>query len=161
SFLPLYYLGALSIGYFIGYFLLVFGAPGPSSTRKAQPFPVFLNRSIVGTVWILSILVLVGLLYRNIPQIRLSNGPTFKEFASLTYRNLPKTNTVLLSDDRARLLLLEAYGSQTGQSSNILFLDTASFEIPEYHRFLHKKYGNRWPTNPGQEVKMAADRLKQ
>jgi tetratricopeptide (TPR) repeat protein len=161
SFLPLYYLSALSIGYFVAYFLLVFGAPTPSSTRKPEPVAVFINRFIVAAVWILCLLAPITLVYRNLPQIRISNGSAFKNFASLVSESLPKTNTVVLSDDRARLLLLEAYASRTGQSSNILFVDTASFESPEYHRFLHRKYGNRWPTNPGEDVKLGANRLTQ
>src|SRR5687768_17759079 len=38
SFLPLYFLGALAIGYFAGFLLLVFGAkPGPQAWQRPSP----------------------------------------------------------------------------------------------------------------------------
>jgi hypothetical protein len=55
--LPLYYLGALGIGYFSGYFLLVFGTPIPrsrlGSAPPAHPLGQLLDRCVTAAIWIL------------------------------------------------------------------------------------------------------------
>jgi tetratricopeptide (TPR) repeat protein len=158
AFLPYYYLGALSIGYCSGYFLLLFGrSPG---RRRAEPIDLSVAKSpIVGLIWLLLLVVPCALLYRNLPQIRVANGPMLKQFASLMAQPLPKTGAVLLSDDSRRLVLLEAYAAQTGRDKQDLFLDTGALALPEYHRFLKKKYSQLWESDPPKSIVRRADPL--
>ena len=68
AFLPFYYLGALSIGYFSGYFLLVFGTGTPHARRR-PPVSRLIDPVVTGCIWLLLIAVPCLLLYRSLPQI--------------------------------------------------------------------------------------------
>jgi len=97
-FLTFYYLGALSIGYFSGYFLLVFreknGRYGERSRRKRGYLPL-INSASTCAVILLLVLAPIGLFYRNLAQIRTTNGPMLKQTAGLLrspcpFRSAPK-----------------------------------------------------------------------
>jgi tetratricopeptide (TPR) repeat protein len=148
SFLPLGYLGALCIGYFAGYFLLLFttksaesrpNAPRPGALQSA------LSLAVPGALWLLFVLSPALLVLKNLPEIRLTNGRQLHQFASLLGQGLPSTNTVVLSDDRRRLFLLQSAMTQRGADKGILFVDTSALKVPEYHRFLRRNHPKQWP----------------
>lgn len=145
--LTLYYLTALSVGYLSGYFLLVFtSAPG-----RAQRTPVFLSalsRAVRAVICLLLILVPAGLIYRNLPQIRITNGPALKQYASTVAGELPK-RAVVLSDDPVKLFLVESWFVAAGKARDYIFLDSQSLKWPQYHLFLHKKYSDALPYPQG------------
>jgi tetratricopeptide (TPR) repeat protein len=151
-FLTFYYLGALSVGYFAGYFLLVFGQT-PARSRRIPSYIPLMNSTIKVAVWLLFLLVPTVLIARNLPHIRTSNGPLFKRFATLMTETLPSGGAVVLSDDFRRLLLAKSILAQKGQDKNFIFVDSGSFndhlvlEYPDYHRFLKKQYRERWPVD--------------
>ena len=144
--LTLYYLGALSIGYFSGYFLLIFGKD-PSSRLPLPKPPVaqFLNPLVVVSVWVFAAAAVIGLIYRNTPQIRAANDDTFQKYASFVEENLPRSGGILLSDDSRRLFLVEAALARDGRAKDFMPLDTQSLNWPSYLRFLHKKFPQKWP----------------
>lgn len=144
--LTLYYLSALCVGYYSGYFLLVFGKQPviPLPWRRPSRF-VFLNIPIVICVRLLFILAIAGLIYKNTPQLRAENDDTLRRYASLVGENLPRTGGILLADDARRLYLQEAALARAGRAKNFIFLDTQSLIWPGYHRFLHKKFPGKWP----------------
>jgi tetratricopeptide (TPR) repeat protein len=140
------YIGALSIGYYSGYFLLVFGRKAASRPPRARPSQFeFLNRPVVGGVWLLAILAASGLVYKNAPQIRDANGGSLRRYALLAEEKLPGAGGFLLSDDPGRLFLVEAALARDGRAKNFVPLDTKSLEFPAYHKFLHEKFPKRWP----------------
>ena len=151
--LTFYYLGALSIGYFVGYFLLVFGVT-PSGrqryrrdlSRLHQP-----GRGSAGLVYGAGDTILS--LCRNLPQIRRTNGPQLKRFADLVTEKLPTGGGLLLSDDARRLLLIQSALTQGHRNQDYVLLDTASLEYPDYHRFLSKVYPARWHYLPPKSIK--------
>jgi Flp pilus assembly protein TadD len=143
--LTLYYLGALSIGYFAGYFLLVFGASGERS-RRTPGYVRLINGAVQAAVWLLLLLVPALLIARNLPQIR-QGRPFMEQFAGAMAEKIPKTKTVLLSDNPRQLYILRAYLTRQGSESDYVFVDTTGLEKSDYHRFLLKRYGNRWPVD--------------
>jgi tetratricopeptide (TPR) repeat protein len=143
-FLTFYYLGALCVGYFCGYFLLVFGKREGAVRRKPEPLE-FLDTPIVAGAWLLAILAVAGLAYRNAPQIRTANGDTLHRYASLIVEKLPRAGGYLLSDDPQRLTLVQAALAQTGRARDFVPLDTQSLNFPAYHRFLRQKFPDKWP----------------
>jgi tetratricopeptide (TPR) repeat protein len=145
-----YYLGALSIGYFSGYFLLVHGRPPRSSRRPSSP--TLLNRCVLGAVWLLLPTVPALLVWRNLPQIRLTNGPMLRQYAAQQAETLPPQGAVLLSDDPRQLTMLQSFLAGKGKSKDYIFVDTTSLAVPEYHRFLRKQYSNRWPVDMPRNV---------
>ena len=150
SFLTFYYLGALSVGYFAGYFLLIFGRK-TERLRKTPSYLTLLNSIIKVAVWLVFIIVPAVLVARNLPQIRASNGSLLKQTAELMTKSLPPKGAIVLSDDLRRLLLAQAMLAQQGQEKNFVFVDSGPLndhlvlEYPDYHRFLKKQYGDRWP----------------
>ena len=149
-FLTFYYLGALSIGYYIGYFLLVFGklpeghSRDRSNWQRPVPFPS-LNRVVIVGVWLFAAFAVTGLVYKNAPQIRDTNDDTFKKYAALMEENLPRAGGILLSDDSRLGLLLQAALARDDRAKDFLLVDTQSLPLPSYHRYLHEIAPQKWP----------------
>jgi tetratricopeptide (TPR) repeat protein len=143
--LTLYYLIALSTGYYVGYFLLVFGKKHP----RAGEFPPILARlwnvAVIAGVWLLAILAVAGIVYKNSPLVCATNGNEIHQYASLVTENLPPAGAMVLSDDPERLYLTKAELTREGRAKNYLMLDTSSLLYPQYHRYLHKKWPQKWP----------------
>jgi tetratricopeptide (TPR) repeat protein len=144
--LTLYYLSALSVGYYSGYFLLVFRRELNTrfQVRGAPPFN-FLNLLAVIAVWLLFISAVAGLVYKNAPLIRDSNNDMLRRYASLTAEHLPPSGGMLLSDDARYLYLTEAALTRDGRARDYVYLDTPSLVLPAYHQFLRDKYPKTWP----------------
>ena len=153
-FLTFYYLGALGVGYFSGYFLLIFGKRAEERSRNRQgqrvrreipdAFPL-LNPTILTGVWLFAALTTAGLFYKNLPQIRDANDDTFKTYAKLVSENLPPAGGICLSDDPRRTLFVHAALVREGRAKDFLLLDTASLPVPAYHSYLHKISPQKWP----------------
>jgi tetratricopeptide (TPR) repeat protein len=143
--LPLYYLIALSAGYYSGYFLLIFGKT-ISRQRDRQMEPLqWVDRLVVAGVWLLGVVAVAGLVYRNAPQIRDTNGDTFRHYTSLIEEKLPPAGGYLLSDDLRQLFLVQSALVRDGRARDFVPLDTQSLVVPAYHRYLHRKYPQDWP----------------
>jgi len=152
-FLTFYYLAALSIGYFSGYFLLVFGN---RPVRGRPPIRTMrtVNRMVLTLVVALAVLAPVGLVLKNLPQIRTTNGPIMKEYANALGAGLPKSG-VLLSDDPRRLYLIQAWLARVGREKDFLPLDThldnlktGPLSWPAYRKYLNREYPSRWEATP-------------
>jgi len=148
-FLTFYYLAAIAIGYFAGYFLLVFGrqpSDGPTYTYgRSRPSP-WRNIFVVG-VWVVSLAAVVGLPLRNLPQIRMTNSSMLRDYASLIADQIPEGDTVVLSDDPAREIVLRSVLTQRGDRPDAILLNTGSLVWPQYHRMMAEQYPDRWPVD--------------
>ena len=141
-----YYLGALGIGYFSGYFLIVFAKPVPTPRAprpRPSPFDILYLPALCG-LSVLAVFAAIGLFYRNAPQIRQTNGDTWKTYAAVLEKNLPREG-YLLSDDLKRLTIVQAALARDGRSKDFVPLDTHSLPYPAYERFLHEKFPQKWP----------------
>jgi tetratricopeptide (TPR) repeat protein len=151
-FLTFYYLGALSVGYFSGYFLVIFKPTAQRSSRTPAFLPL-VNAAATGAIFLLFLLTSAALLKRNLAYVRATNGTTLKELGLLFTQGLPAKGAVLLSDDPRRTVLAQMAASQSDQGKSFMFVDTSSLRFPDYHRYLKKKYGTIWPANgPKQEM---------
>jgi tetratricopeptide (TPR) repeat protein len=151
--LTFYYLGALSIGYFVGYFLLVFGVTPSGRQRFRKTYPRFVNHTVVALTYALIIVVPVLLICRNFGQIRRTNGPQLRQYAALVTEKLPSSGGFLISDDPRRLLLLQSALTQAHKARDFILLDSASLEYADYHRYLKKVHPTTWQSVPPQSVK--------
>jgi tetratricopeptide (TPR) repeat protein len=144
--LTLYYLSALSVGYYSGYFLLVFrNELGTRFQQLGKSQFNFLNFLAVVGVWLLFVLAGAGLIYKNASLIRQVNNHTFERYTSLVVENLPRAGGILLSDETQRLYLTEAALTRDGRAKDFVFLETQSLIWPVYHKTLHQKYLNKFP----------------
>ncbi|HXF11324.1 MAG TPA: hypothetical protein VN625_11115, partial [Desulfuromonadaceae bacterium] len=144
--LTFFYLGALSVGYYTGYFLLVFGKRElPSRKGHRPPRANPLNPFVFGAVLLFVSVAVLGLAVRNLPQIRQSNGDTLWRYASLLERQLPKNGGYIVSDDLQRLALIQSALARAGREKDFVPVQTPSLLVPAYHRFLHKRFPTKWP----------------
>lgn len=143
AYLPCYFLAALSIGYFTGFLLLVFGGAKVRS-RRHRGTPAALNYAITGLVCVGVLAVVGALLVRNYPLIRDSASRSLHDYAEAQSKSLPEKGSVVLSDDPIRLYALAAtLGSD--RAKNHILLDTTALTTPQYHNALRERYGDRWP----------------
>jgi tetratricopeptide (TPR) repeat protein len=155
-FLTFYYLGALSVGYFSGYFLLIFGSR-LDRFRRSSPASRFINHAITTSIWALLFIVPLGLVARNLHQIRVTNHDALKQYATLLLNGLPSQKTFVLSDDLRALSLLEMRTADARVHNNYVFIDTSSLKWPQYHRFLSNRYPGAWSAHFPKDVQIVGD----
>lgn len=142
-FLPFYYLGALAIGYYSGYALLVFRDLQRKGWRPSG-ISVLLNPVIRGAVLLAFVAVPLGLLWQNWKVIQASNGQILKQFARSLVDQLPK-EAYVFSDDPFELLLVEGYLEGVSPGHKHILVNTKSLDQVSYQKELDKHYGDRWP----------------
>jgi tetratricopeptide (TPR) repeat protein len=143
--LTFYYLTALSIGYFSGYFLLVFGTEPEKKWRPTSFLTRALNRLLVALVWVALVAMPVGLGYKNWPSIRENNGPHLGHLGAALAEGLSAKGAIVLSDDPVSLFLVEAALDRKGVANPHVLLDTRSLPFQIYQRNLVKRYPKQWP----------------
>ena len=137
SFLPLYYLCALSIGYYSGFLLLAF-----SHSKSRGGAARALKWAVPISVYLLLGVTLLGLLGKNLPTIRLSNGPQLERYARLLAQSLPPSPALLYTQEPARLTLLRAASSDSAE--RYVGLDANAFPLEEYRAWLRKEHPKLW-----------------
>jgi tetratricopeptide (TPR) repeat protein len=155
--LPLFFLAALGIGYFCGYFLLVFGRK-PVPTRRSQmqqPLPaslLWLCPVVVGFTFASTAVIAATLYHRNSEVIRRQNGDALYQYAELATQNLPPGGAILLSDSDdpsqdlpVRSFLIQSMLIRQGRLQNFPVVDTQSLGLFPYQRFLHRRFPNKIP----------------
>jgi tetratricopeptide (TPR) repeat protein len=140
SFLTFYYVAALCVGYFSGYLLLVFGRKTPQAWGKPGPVKKFLNGTVVALVWTLALAAPIGLACQNIPSLQAANSPALAQFADYVLDGLPAKDAIILSDDPARLTLLEATYHRRHLPNQNFLIETGSLAHREYIRYLTSRY---------------------
>ena len=140
SFLPLYYLGALSIGYYSGFFLLIFGG----HLHRRPLLPRALRWTAPKLVYILLGLTLTGLLWKNLPTIRLRNGRQLEQYARFVLDSLPPDGAVVCSHDSARLALLRAALAREGKAGRYVPVNPDDLAHAPYRAWLRRNYPRQW-----------------
>ncbi len=156
--LTFYYIGALCIGYYCGYALLIFGKRPVPTRRNPRPDPAlpgslrWLSPVIVVCTLVGTVLTAGLLIYKNLPAIRAVNGDSLMKYAQFTTQNLPPEGAILLCDnddlnqsDPVRTYLVRAVLAREGRAQDYAVVDTSSLTWASYHRYLHKAYPKLWP----------------
>ena len=153
SMLPVYFLGALSIGYFVGYFLLIF-SPRASAAAQSWQRPSALrnalNYAITGIIWLAAVSVPAALLYKNLRLIRLGNTSGLRHLAEGMAESLPPGGGVVLADEPPLLHALALVLKRQGTDANYVLVHSQSLVQRIYHRELGKRHPGRWPRLPGE-----------
>ena len=155
-FLTFYYLGALCLGYFAGYFLLVCGREVAKTWQRISAGSRLINRLVTAAVWMAVIGTPLGLLYKNVPVIRANDGSLLREFARLTTGRLPAQGAVALADDPFILLLAQNILQQSNPTDDALLADTRLLPYVVYQESLHKRFPRQWPGLPTSEAPVPA-----
>jgi tetratricopeptide (TPR) repeat protein len=151
--LPIYYLGALSVGYFVGYFLLVFTPRSAAkSWQRPSPLRQAINYVVVGLTWVAAAGVPAGLIYKNQRLIQVGNQAGLRPLTERMVGSLPASGSVVMADDEPMLQALHVTLRHTGKDKDFVLVHSQSLVQRSYHRHLHKQYPNRWPLLPGDET---------
>ncbi|MFM1769500.1 MAG: Tetratricopeptide repeat [Verrucomicrobiota bacterium] len=146
--LPVYYLGALAIGYVAGYVLLLFGSkPDPNLKAWQRPSaPVKVLKHILhGAIWVVLVAMPVALVVQNLPRLRESRGPALDRLSQAAAKDLPATGAVVLADDIVRLYSLQETLRRRSPGHAHILVESGALQFPAYHRHLQRQYGARWP----------------
>ena len=142
-FLPFYYLGALCVGYFSGYLLLIFGEESPNAWERPKGIFKLAYLGIVALVLAASLGVPTALFLRNLASVQFENGHALRQFANHVAASVPAEKAIILADDASWLVLVTA--AKPALASQNLFVDKRSFGVPLYHQMLHRRAPNLWP----------------
>ena len=170
--LTLYYLTALAIGSYSGYFLLVFGRNTVPTRRNPRSKSAFSGNLrwfcpviVTGTI-LFSALTASVLFYKNAPVIRSLNDDTMLKYARLNTQSLPHTGGILLCDSDnptqnqpLRAFLIQAMLAREGRWQKFVVADTQSLNWPPYHRYLHKNFPKQWPLLVGKKDMNAVNQV--
>lgn len=144
--LPFYYLAALCVGYFCGYFLLMARPPvGPGRVRPAGGAVAIL---LPVAVLLVAAAVPVSLLTTNLPMVRRSDGRALSRLAELLDRSIPAQPAYLVSDDPTEMLVAEAGLHRHRGSHPHVTVYSRLLEFVTYHEQLAQHYRQRWPKLP-------------
>ena len=154
TFLPLYYLAALSIGYYSGFVLLLYGPDALQRLRRRDAFLRAAYRAVPRLVYVLGGLTVAGLLLRNVPAIGAASSQYVEDYAKLAAGSLPPEGAVVLGGDMARLTLLQTELAREGMAERYLVVGTRALQLAPYRTWLREKYPRWWP-EPKTEVKSA------
>lgn len=156
--LTLYYVAAVCIGYYSGYFLVIFGKPPVPSRRTAHPDPAL----PAGLLWLCPVIVaaamaglLIGaglLLYKNTPAVLARNDDSLGKYGRFSTQQLPAQGAILLcdSDDTIQDMPLRAYLVQAelareGRQQLFPVVDTKALPYTSYQSYLHRRFPTVWP----------------
>jgi tetratricopeptide (TPR) repeat protein len=135
-FLGFHYLGALAIGYFVGYFLLLASKPEERTRHRHRSTTQLLHRAALAVLLALALVLPAVLAYRNLPAVLANNGTILRQYAERTARTLPEEATVLISDSPLIHTVVNTWMRQNRASEQHLVLDTRLLPYAAHQRSL-------------------------
>lgn len=143
--LTFYYLAALAVGYFSGYFLVIYGiVPEKHRGRGTPPLTKAVARIIPHAAWILALILGIALVQKNYSAIQQTQSQALSHFARLVAKDLPESGAVVLSDDPNPLLLLQGWFALQGRENPHMLIDNRYIQRPYFHHRLEKHYPELW-----------------
>jgi len=136
GFLSFYYLAALSVGYFSGYVLLVFGKDELSRWRRTTGIARYINKGVAGVLWVAAIGLPAMFFHANYQHIRDFNSSAVADFGREMAKGMPSQPAVVLADDPARLYLAMGASQSLGLPDQYTFIENRSLVHGEYLRYL-------------------------
>jgi tetratricopeptide (TPR) repeat protein len=140
TFLSFYYLAALSVGYFSGYVLLVFGKEVEYRWGQAAGLVRSINLTLTGLLWSAVIGLPVLLFWWDYPHIRDYNNPVVAQFGIEMAKSLPARPAIVLADDPYRLYLAMGAARRLGLTNQYTFIESRELIHREYLRYLADRY---------------------
>ena len=150
-FLTFYYLGALSIGYFLGYLLLLSGKEEVRKWQKPSELGKALNRGLHIGLQVAALVVIGVLAWRNAETIHANNkNDVTGIYAKWLAGSLPAGKAILFTDNdmspQSQLLQAELARSKSGGQA--MLIQTHQLASPDYQVRLAKRKNSLWPPPP-------------
>jgi tetratricopeptide (TPR) repeat protein len=138
--LTYYYLAALSVGYFAGYFLFVLTTEPAAAWNRRSDMESLIAKVSLAVLAVAAFAVPGWLAYGNSQRIQVVNGPTLKRYATSLVESLPPKGAIVLSDDHNRLLMVKAAYQSLDKPLDNYFIETDSMNSSQYWLYLAKAY---------------------
>ena len=143
--LPFYYLAALSVGYFCGYFMLIARSFRGRSWTSGPKAADGRATAVAGLAMAVMVAAPAVLLVRNYPALRVLNSGAMAQLADNMVASLPTQGVYVLADVAYDLLLLDARLHHARGANPHVLVHSRSLEFSRYHQQLAKRYPHRWP----------------
>jgi tetratricopeptide (TPR) repeat protein len=143
--LPFYYLGALMVGYLVGYFLLL-GAVEPAKQWQRSGAGRVINKFLALVVFIGAVAVPVLLVQKNLPTIRAENSRFTRQYVEQITTRLPAEGSLLLAQRDDVSLMVEAF--YLGKRNPHFVTSVPRLVDPGFH-FRASRRHEKWPA-PGE-----------
>jgi tetratricopeptide (TPR) repeat protein len=171
--LPFYWLAALSIGYFIGHFLILAQTPDPAWLSERRRYPadeqqrkrmLLVARSLkwgtLGGVVLLVTGVPAALLHKNLHAIASVQANPVTAYFQQVARALPTAGAVVIGPEAAPLAYLQMTLIRNGTQAHYLLLNsTALAENSDYWAFLQRQKHPGFDLNIPLPIQSAAVKL--
>lgn len=139
AWLSFYYMAALSVGYFSGYILLVFGTDSLNRHERKTGLTKFVFRIVTLLVFV-ALAAPIYLVIINFPKINATNSTALSSYAGEMVKTVPSKGAIILSDERSRLLLFQAYCAREHKPIENMLFETSSLQHGEYIEYLRDRY---------------------
>jgi tetratricopeptide (TPR) repeat protein len=173
SALSVYYIAAVCLGYYSGYFLVVFGKEAIPTRRNNRPDPALPR----GLLWLCPVIVAgelaalaIGaamLVYNNTPAVLAANDDSLAKFGRFTVENLPPEGAILLCDSDNpnqdvpfRSLAVQAELAREGRWQKFPVVETKELAYLPYHFYLHQHFPQYWPSLSKTNVNAKVPRIR-
>ena len=142
-FLTYYYLAAISIGYYTGYFVLLFTQEADRRVRrrKSSDAPSFVA---LGITLLLVFGTPIYLVAKNWTLIQSLNNPTLRDYATAKARSIPDANALVLSDIGPMGQLVAVASRTDKQAEPFVSFPSAMISSPRFYKTLGAKYPDLW-----------------
>jgi tetratricopeptide (TPR) repeat protein len=137
---------SLAVGYFAGYYLLVWtGRPDSRHAYGIRSGTVALSRLAGLSVLALTLLVPVGLVARNWRVVVADNGPALREYVLTMLAPLHRAPGLVFAEDPMLAMALTAGNEALGAKAGHLVVNTRLAPMRAYRQFMARRHGERWP----------------
>lgn len=143
--LPLYYLGAIGVAYFTGYFMVLTRPPMSKIATRSRTMLEGMGGGVIGVAVLAAVALPGWLAVRDYPIVRMIDGRYLSQMADWMVRPLPAQGAYMFSDVPAELLLMESRLRQANPDHKHVLVHAGSLEYLKYHDQLKARYGSRWP----------------
>ena len=141
--LTVYYLSAISLGYYAGYFYLIFGTPSIHKWARSSGIDKLAGQGLVA-ILIAALVAVPGLLvYRNIGGMFRSYSPHLGQYAKRLVERIPD-GAFTISDTPLWYYLSQAGASYQGRQSKLTHIDSGGLMLGAFHKSMQKKVPTRW-----------------
>jgi tetratricopeptide (TPR) repeat protein len=159
SALSIYYIAAVCLGYYSGFFMVVFGKDAIPTRRNNRPDPALPK----GLLWLCPVIIAAelaalaigaaALVYKNTPAVLAANDDSLAKFGRFTTEKLPPEGAILLCDSDNpnqdlpyRSWAVQAELAHEGRWQKYPVVDTKELKYLPYHFYLHQHFPQYWPS---------------
>ncbi len=139
------WLGALAVGVSAGWFILIGTAAPEKRWERTSSGANVLAKLGAALCVCAAVAVPAALVWRNLSKVGLQNGPVLAQLADDLKRSLPDKPSLVLTEDAALSVILQAGLRRDPSAPRHVLLQTRSAALSEYRQQLAARHGQDFP----------------